>query len=257
MTTTTDRPSAPGLRSGRHCAPSLTVPAPSSPVVTEMAVTDRGVIEPGVTEPDVTAAGVTAAAVRLTVPTAAPETSAPGPLPAPVPEADAAVRRSALPDGVVRQLLHSAVAVQAEDLLRALGALAVAAHRSAGTAAPVDWISWVERDVRDLGELARTALAAGASLPAGLDVGGGDPERPETVVEALLAGHEEVLRVLRTLAEVGDHEAWHDVVSRIVARREAEAVALRVTVGVGTPRRPDVTHVGRAPDRYFSPDLLV
>lgn len=42
----------------------------------------------------------------------------------------------------------------------------------------------------------------------------------------------------------------------IVARRAAEAAALRVSVGPGVDREPDVTHVGRSPDRHFTPDLL-
>jgi hypothetical protein len=159
--------------------------------------------------------------------------------------------------GVVRQLLHSAVALQAEDLLRTIGALAVVSHRSQGSTATVDWIGWVERDVRDLGRLAAAALDVGSTLPAGLDVGGGDPERPETVIEGLLAGHEAVLRVLRELHDVGGSEPWNDVVGRIVARREAEATALRVSVGPSAVPEHEVTHVGRAPDRHFSPDLLV
>jgi hypothetical protein len=167
------------------------------------------------------------------------------------------VSRRTTPVGVVRQLLRSAVALQAEDLLRTIGALAVASHRSEGTAAAVDWIAWVERDVRDLGRLAKAALDVGATLPAGLDVGGGDPARPETVIEGLLAGHEEVLRVLRDLDAIGGDEPWNEVVGRIAARREAEAAALRVTVGPSGSTERDVTHVGRAPDRHFSPDLLV
>ncbi len=161
------------------------------------------------------------------------------------------------PLGVVRQLLRSAVALEAEDLLRTIGALAVASHRSEGTAAAVDWIGWVERDVRDLGRLARAALEVGATLPAGLDVGGGDPARPETVIEGLLAGHDEVLRVLRDLDAVGGDEPWNEVVARILARREAEATALRVSVGPDSPREREVTHIGRSPDRHFTPDLLV
>jgi hypothetical protein len=174
-----------------------------------------------------------------------------------------AERRRPAPDGVVRQLLRTAVALQAEGLLRTIGALAVASHRSEGTAAAVDWIAWVERDVRDLGRLARAALDVGATLPAGLDVGGGDPARPETVVEGLLAGHEEVLRVLRDLDDLGaaggagGAEPWKEVVSRIVARREAEAAGLRVSVGAVASRERDVTHVGRSPDRHFTLDLLV
>lgn len=183
----------------------------------------------------------------------APAVSAPAPTAAATPAATARPGRA----GVVRALLHSAVALQAEDLLRTIGALAVAAQRSEGTTASVDWIGWVERDVRDLGHLARAALEVGASLPAGLDVGGGDPARPESVIEGLLAGHEAVLGVLRHLDAVGGDEPWNAVVARIAARREAEAAALRVTVGDGAPRDPERLHVGRAPDRHFSPDLLV
>lgn len=164
------------------------------------------------------------------------------------------VRRPA--PGVVASLLRSAVALQAEDLLRSIGALAVAAQRGEDTAAHVDWIGWVERDVRDLGHLARAALEVGATLPAGLDVGGGDPARPETVIEGLLAGHEAVLAVLRHLDAVSGTEPWNAVVGRITARREAEAAALRITVGDGTPREPDRLHTGRAPDAMFSVDLL-
>ena len=171
------------------------------------------------------------------------------------PRRDAPSGRRPAP-GVVASLLRSAVALQAEDLLRSIGALAVAAQRSEDTAAHVDWIGWVERDVRDLGHLARAALEVGATLPAGLDVGGGDPARPETVIEGLLAGHEAVLAVLRHLDAVGGAEPWNGVVGRITARREAEAAALRVTVGDGTPREPDRLHTGRAPDAMFSVDLL-
>jgi hypothetical protein len=181
-----------------------------------------------------------------------------GPVPAAeAPSPGGAVRHRAVAPGVVRQLLRSAVALQAEDLLRVIGALAVAAHRSQGSAGGVDWISWVERDVRDLGRLARAALEVGARLPAGLDVGEGDPARPETLIEGLLIGHEEVLKVLRELDAVGGDEPWNEVVARIVARREAEVAALRVTVGPGTVEEDDVTHVGRAPSRHFTPDLLV
>jgi len=194
--------------------------------------------------------------VVVTMTTAAPPAAAP-PRPRPVPVAARPDRPAPLPDGAVRQLLRSAVALQAEDLLRMVGALAVAAHRSAGSAAAVDWVAWVERDVRDLGALARAALDAGADLPAGLDVGGGDPDHPETVVEGLLAGHEEVLRVLRALAASGGRQPWRDVVTRIAARREAEAAALRVTVGAGSAPPADRTHVGRSPDRHHGPDLMV
>lgn len=165
--------------------------------------------------------------------------------------------RRALPDGVLRALLHSAVALQAEVLLRTVGALATAAHRSEPRTGAVDWVAWVERDVRDLGLLARAALDAGAALPAGLDVGSGDPDRPESLIEGLLAGHEAVLRALRDLLAAGGGRPWDDVVDRLAARRAAEAAALRVSIGDPDPPAAEPLRVGRPPDQHFTPDLLV
>lgn len=128
-------------------------------------------------------------------------------------EPAAPARTRTLPDGVVRHLLHSAVALQAEkSLLRTIGVLAFAAHRSEGSAAAVDWIAWVERDVRPRPAGPRRARPRGD--PAGrAGRRRRRPERPETVVEGLLAGHEEALRVLRDLDTLAGEDEWHDVVS--------------------------------------------
>jgi len=99
-----------------------------------------------------------------------------------------------LPPAVLAQLLRSAVALQAEGLLRTAGAL------SGVWGNVLDRTAWIERDARDLSALTSAAVAAGASLPAGLDSGAGDPDHPSSVVEGLLASHEALVRVLREIA---------------------------------------------------------
>ena len=99
-----------------------------------------------------------------------------------------------MPPAVLAQLLRSAVALQAEGLLRTAGAL------SGVWGGVLDRTAWIERDARDLSALTSAAVAVGATLPAGLDSGAGDPEHPSSVVEGLLASHEALVRVLREIA---------------------------------------------------------
>ena len=135
-----------------------------------------------------------------------------------------------LPDGVVAQLLRSAVALQAEGLLRAAGAL------SGVWGGVLDRTEWIERDARDLAALAAAATQAKAPLPAGVDSGAGDPEHPSSVVEGLLAGHEALVVVLRQLATAGGDEQdrpWLSLVDAILSRREEEMVLLRAVGAAG------------------------
>jgi len=106
------------------------------------------------------------------------------------------------------QLLRSAVSLQAEGLLRTAGAL------SGVWGNVLDRTAWIERDARDLSALTTAAVAAGASLPAGLDSGAGDPDHPSSVVEGLLASHEALVRVLREIA--GPASTDQDVAHRHV-----------------------------------------
>jgi hypothetical protein len=137
------------------------------------------------------------------------------------------VRR--LPVGVIMQLLHSAVALQAESVLRTAGAL------SGAWGGVLDRTAWIERDARDLGALATAAVAAGVTLPAGVDAGAGEPGHPSSVVEGLLAGHEALTRVLRELTEAGadDTAPWRPVVDNVLQRREEEMVLLRAVGAAG------------------------
>lgn len=139
--------------------------------------------------------------------------------------------------GAVLQLLRSAVALQAEDLLRTIGALALARRDVR------EWAGLVERDVRDLAFLASAAVAAGAPLPAGLDGGSGDPSDPGSAIEGLLASHEALMRVLRQLAQrCPDPQVGHTT-RAVLERREEEATVLRgLGAGRGLPKEVRLVH---------------
>jgi len=164
-----------------------------------------------------------------------------------------------LPPGVLAQLLRSAVALQAEGLLRTAGAL------SGVWGTVLDRTAWIERDARDLSALTSAAVAVGARLPAGLDAGAGDPNHPSSVVEGLLAGHQALVDVLRQIADSagssgagddassgaaagspdggdngghdggtdGGAEPWQAVVRAVLDRREEEILLLRAVGAVG------------------------
>jgi hypothetical protein len=134
------------------------------------------------------------------------------------------------PNGAVLQLLRSAVTLQAEDLLRTIGAMALE-QRDVRS-----WSSLVERDVRDLAFLAACAVDAGASLPAGFDGGVGDPDDPSSVMEGLLASHEALMNVLRQLAATARDPQLRHTVADVLGRREEEATVLRALgAGQGVP----------------------
>jgi hypothetical protein len=141
--------------------------------------------------------------------------------------------RRPLSPGVVRQLLRSAVALQAEGVLRTAGALAGA------WGGVLDRTEWIQRDARDLSVLAAAAVDAQVPLPAGVDTGAGDPDRPGSVVESLLAGHEALVGVLRQLAdataegEPAEPPSWRGAVQGILSRREEEILLLRAVGAVG------------------------
>ena len=152
--------------------------------------------------------------------------------------------RRPLPTGVLQQLLRSAVALQAEGVLRTAGALAGA------WGGVLDRTAWIERDARDLSLLAAAAVAANAPLPAGVDSGAGDPDHPGSVVESLLAGHEALVRVLRQLADApGDDEvhAWRAAVRGILSRREEEILLLRAVGACGRVPADERYMRGRPP----------
>ena len=133
-------------------------------------------------------------------------------------------------DGALRQLLRSAVTLQAEDLIRTIGALAKEQRDVR------HWSGHVERDVRDLALLASCAVAAGAKLPAGMDDGGGDPQDPSSVIEGLLASHEALVGVLRQLAAQQTDPRVHRTVTDVLTRREEESTMLRALgAGIGLP----------------------
>lgn len=135
------------------------------------------------------------------------------------------------------QLLRSAVALQAEDLLRTIGALAKEQRDVR------EWSTIVERDVRDLALLASAAVAAGAALPAGLDGGGGDPNDPSSVMEGLLASHEALLSVLRQAAAVPADPRVQRTVEEVLRHREEEVVVLRALgAGAGLPPQQRLVH---------------
>jgi hypothetical protein len=145
-----------------------------------------------------------------------------------------------LPDGVVGQLLRSAVALQAEGLLRAAGAL------SGIWGGVLDRTEWIERDARDLAALAAAASEAKVPLPAGVDAGAGDPDHPDSVVEGMLAGHEALVDVLRQLVTAGGDERtrpWLALINAILSRREEEMVLLRAIGAAGRlPQEESYVH---------------
>lgn len=139
--------------------------------------------------------------------------------------------------GVMRQLLRSAVTLQAEDLLRTIGAMAIEQRDVR------QWTSLIERDVRDLSRLASIAVAAGAALPAGFDGGAPDPDAPGSVMEGLLASHEALMSVLRQLAERADDPAVCRVVADVLDHRSEEAAVLRgLGAGHGLPAMERLVH---------------
>lgn len=140
-------------------------------------------------------------------------------------------------DGAVRQLLRSAVSLQAEDLLRTIGALALEQRDVR------KWSALVERDVRDLSFLATCAVGAGADLPAGFDGGRGDPDSPGSVIEGLLASHDALLDVLRQLVRRTTDPAIQHTVRDVLDRREEEATVLRgLGAGHGLPEVERLIH---------------
>jgi hypothetical protein len=149
-----------------------------------------------------------------------------------------------LPVGVVMQLLRSAVALQAESVLRTAGAL------SGAWGGMLDRTEWIERDARDLGALAAAAASAGVHMPAGVDAGAGEPGHPSTVVEGLLAGHEALAQVLRQLTQASGVETapWRPVVDNVLHRREEEMVLLRA-VGAAGQLPADEVYVHGTPPR--------
>jgi len=154
--------------------------------------------------------------------------------------------RRPLPPAVIQQLLRSAVALQAEGVLRTAGALAGA------WGGVLDRTEWIERDARDLGELVAVAVAAHAPLPAGVDAGAADPAHPGSVVESLLAGHEALVHVLRQLADApdapdGDDAAWRGAVRGILGRREQEMDLLRAVGACGRLPEDEQYRRGRPP----------
>ena len=155
--------------------------------------------------------------------------------------------RRPLPPAVIHQLLRSAVALQAEGVLRTAGALAGA------WGGVLDRTEWIERDARDLGELVAVAVAAHVPLPAGVDAGAADPAHPGSVVESLLAGHEALVHVLRQLddAPAGDGgeegAAWRGAVRGILGRREQEMDLLRAVGACGRLPEDEQYRRGRPP----------
>jgi hypothetical protein len=181
-----------------------------------------------------------ATAVADPVPAAAPAE--------PAEPAEPAAERCArsLPDGVVKQLLRSAVTLQAEGLLRTTGALAGVW----GTV--LDRTEWIERDARDLADLVCAAWTAKVPLPAGVDAGAGDPESPTTVVEGMLAAQEALANVLRQLVRAGgdpDSRPWLPLVDQILRRREEEILLLRA-VGAAGRLPSEEQYVHGCPPRY-------
>jgi len=162
----------------------------------------------------------------------------------PTTEPATAPARRSVPPAVITQLLRSAVALQAEGVLRTAGALAGA------WGGVLDRTEWIERDARDLSVLAAAAVAAHVPLPAGVDTGAGDPAQPGSVVESLLAGHEALVRVLRQLADApgdDDSHSWRSAVRSILSRREEEILLLRAVGACGRLPAEERYRRGRPP----------
>jgi hypothetical protein len=150
---------------------------------------------------------------------------------------------------ITAHLLRSAVALQAEGLLRTAGAL------SGAWGGVLDRTSWIERDARDLSDLAAAALAAGARLPAGVDNGAGDPDRPCTAIEGLLAGHQALVTVLQQLAAAAPPNEipvsrWRETINEILYRREQEMALLRDLGGAAEPLPPEHNYVHGVPPKH-------
>jgi hypothetical protein len=191
---------------------------------------------------DMTAAIETAAIGTAAIGTAAIGTAAIG---TQLPASSVGQARS-LPDGVIQQLLRSAVALQAEGLLRTAGALAGAWGGVLGRT------ERIERDARDLVALATAASAAKVPLPAGVDAGAGDPEHPGSVVEGLLAAQEALVTVLRQLALAGGDEnsrPWLALINAILSHREEEMIFLRAVGAAGRLPSEEVYVRGNPPRR--------
>ena len=132
--------------------------------------------------------------------------------------------------GAVRQLLRSAVSLQAEDILRTIGALAQQQRDVR------EWVALVEQDARDLAMLAAVSVRAGVMLPAGLDGGSGDPDDPATIMEGLLASHEALMGVLRELTTSCHDARVVKVVADVLDRRVEQATVMRALgAGIGLP----------------------
>jgi hypothetical protein len=150
--------------------------------------------------------------------------------PAVVSEVDTTRVAAAPLSGAARQLLRSAVSLQAEDILRTIGALAQKQRDVR------EWAPLVERDARDLALLAAVAVEVGTPLPAGLDGGLGDPDDPATVMEGLLASHEALMGVLGELVATCGNPKVARVVADVLERREEQATVMRALgAGVGLP----------------------
>lgn len=156
--------------------------------------------------------------------------------------------------GAIRQLLRCAVALQAEDVLRRIGAVAALGL------SPADGLPGrLEQEVRDLAALAALAHLTGAGLPAGMDCGRADPQRPQSVIEGLLASRQALTGILRELLATGDASGlppWRHVVAEVLARRQAETAALGRVRGPADQSAEVAPVTGTFPDQYFHPDRL-
>lgn len=159
---------------------------------------------------------------------------------------DQRVVSRSLPEGVIAQLLRSAVSLQAEGMLRTAGALAGV------WGAVLDRREWVERDARALSALAAAAAEAKVPLPAGLDAGAGDPEHSSSVLDGMLASHEASATVLRQLLRAigeGDTRPWLPLVEDLLRRCEEEMLLLRAVGAVGELPSEERYVRGRPPQR--------